>query len=72
VSFTWFYAAPTIHLAVLAEADARLETAGPAGLPVDGVRFIANAAGGLLPVLAEKLQKTFRATILTSYGMTEW
>jgi hypothetical protein len=36
------------------------------------VRFIANAAGGLLPVLAENLKSTFQATILTSYGMTEW
>ena len=39
---------------------------------VASVRFIANAAGGLLPVLAENLRSTFRATILTSYGMTEW
>jgi acyl-coenzyme A synthetase/AMP-(fatty) acid ligase len=40
-------------------------------LPVDNIRFIANAAGGLLPVLAQTLKDTFQATILTSYGMTE-
>jgi len=36
------------------------------------MRFIANAAGGLLPLLAQQLQNTFHCTILTSYGMTEW
>lgn len=42
-------------------------------LPVASVRFIANAAGGLLPVLANALRDTFfNATILTGYGMTEW
>jgi acyl-CoA synthetase (AMP-forming)/AMP-acid ligase II len=67
--FTWYYAAPTMHHAVLQEASRRQITSS---LPVDSVRFVANAAGGLLPVLAESLQKTFKATILTSYGMTEW
>lgn len=45
----------------------------PRPLPVGDVRYIANAAGGLLPVLAEALRDTFTsAVILTSYGMTEW
>ena len=40
---------------------------------MEDVRYVANAAGGLLPVLAEALRNTFRfAAILTSYGMTEW
>ena len=39
---------------------------------ITAIRYIANAAGGLLPVLAESLKKTFhKAVILTSYGMTE-
>ncbi len=33
-------------------------------------RLICNAAGGLLPVLAEELKNTFGATILPSYGST--
>ena len=33
--------------------------------------MIANAAGGLLPSLAEKLRETFQANVLPSYGMTE-
>jgi hypothetical protein len=35
------------------------------------IRMICNAAGGLLPTLAEELRDTFGgATILPSYGMT--
>jgi acyl-CoA synthetase (AMP-forming)/AMP-acid ligase II len=49
---TWYYAAPTMHHAILMEADKREKP-----LPVDSVRFIANAAGGLLPVLATSLRK---------------
>ena len=65
---TWYYASPTMHHAILMEAEIR-----PTPLPVSSIRFIANAAGGLLPVLARKLKDTFyRAVILTSYGMTEW
>jgi acyl-CoA synthetase (AMP-forming)/AMP-acid ligase II len=65
---TWYYAAPTMHHAILSEGDRRDKP-----LPVKTVRFIANAAGGLLPVLADALKATFyNATILTSYGMTEW
>jgi len=63
---TWYYAAPTMHHAILMEAERR-----PRPLPVTSVRFIANAAGGLLPVLADALRRTFDAVILTSYGMTE-
>ncbi len=64
---TWYYAAPTMHNAILQEAESRA-----APLLVETIRFIANAAGGLLPSLAKRLQETFQATILTSYGMTEW
>ncbi|RYG69936.1 hypothetical protein EON64_01430, partial [archaeon] len=64
---TWYYAAPTMHHAILSEGERR-----PKPLPVQSIRYIANAAGGLLPVLAAALRDTFQATILTSYGMTEW
>eukprot|EP01031_Cornospumella_fuschlensis_P038872 gene38872-47283_t len=63
---TWYYAAPTMHHAILSEGERR-----PKPLPVQSIRYIANAAGGLLPVLAAALRDTFHATILTSYGMTE-
>lgn len=63
---TWYYAAPTMHHALLQQVEGRDDP-----LPVDNIRFIANAAGALLPSLAEALRDTFQALILTSYGMTE-
>jgi hypothetical protein len=61
-----YYAAPTIHHAIL--------TSQPAGIIPSRdlrMRMIANAAGGLLPSLAVSLKSTFEAVILPSYGMTE-
>ncbi|KAJ7607839.1 acetyl-CoA synthetase-like protein [Mycena polygramma] len=61
-----YYAAPTIHHAIL--------TSQPAGIVPQRdlrIRMIANAAGGLLPSLAVSLKSTFEAVILPSYGMTE-
>jgi acyl-CoA synthetase (AMP-forming)/AMP-acid ligase II len=66
---TWYYAAPTMHHAILLEAESSTRSKP---LPVSTVRFLANAAGALLPVLANSLRDTFQAVILTSYGMTEW
>ncbi|KAF4611312.1 hypothetical protein D9613_007197 [Agrocybe pediades] len=63
---TWYYAAPTVHQAILASK--------PEGvLPSKdlSIRLICNAAGGLLPSLASQLRNEFFATILPSYGMTE-
>ncbi|KAJ6577678.1 hypothetical protein B0H19DRAFT_1218202 [Mycena capillaripes] len=63
---TWYYAAPTMHHAILASKPASLVAAMNLS-----IRMIANAAGGLLPGLAVELRKTFQAVILPSYGMTE-
>ncbi|KAJ6485740.1 acetyl-CoA synthetase-like protein [Mycena sanguinolenta] len=66
---TWYYAAPTIHHAILASLppSSRLVPARDLRL-----RMIANAAGGLLPSLAVRLRDTFAgAVVLPSYGMTE-
>ncbi|KAF7975487.1 hypothetical protein HWV62_9401 [Athelia sp. TMB] len=64
---TWYYAAPTLHHAILGSQ--------PEGvLPARDlrIRMICNAAGGLLPSLAVDLRDTFGgAAILPSYGMTE-
>lgn len=66
---TWYYAAPTMHHAILLQAEQRRST--NSDLSTSSIRFIANAAGGLLPVLALGLKATFKCLILTSYGMTE-
>jgi acyl-CoA synthetase (AMP-forming)/AMP-acid ligase II/acetyltransferase-like isoleucine patch superfamily enzyme len=88
-SFTWYYAAPTMHQVILGNipapsADCDEDPLGSPGVqfPVttffktcDGgrrhLRMIANAAGGLLPSLAQELRATFGANVLPSYGMTE-
>jgi acyl-CoA synthetase (AMP-forming)/AMP-acid ligase II len=70
-AFTWYYAGPTMHQMLATEARNQprqvQEAAG------DGsVRMLANAAGGLLPSLAEELKTLFGdATIFPGYGMTE-
>ncbi|KAJ6486574.1 acetyl-CoA synthetase-like protein [Mycena vulgaris] len=63
---TWYYAAPTIHHAILASKPESIVPSRDLR-----IRMICNAAGGLLPSLAVELQSTFRAAILPSYGMTE-
>lgn len=64
---TWYYAAPTMHHAILASM--------PEGMTPSRdlkVKMICNAAGGLLPSLAVQLQETFGGcAVLPSYGMTE-
>jgi acyl-CoA synthetase (AMP-forming)/AMP-acid ligase II len=65
IGATWYYAAPTMHHAILA---ARPDAVFP---PRDTrIRMICNAAGGLLPTLATELKETFGgAIVLPSYGM---
>lgn len=63
---TWYYASPSMHMAILAESNNRLDARDRSQL-----RLICNAAGGLLPALASRLKETFGCAILPSYGMTE-
>lgn len=63
---TWYYASPTMHQMILAEANNR-----PEALAKSKLRLICNAAGGLLPSLACNLRDTFDCVVLPSYGMTE-
>lgn len=63
---TWYYASPSMHLAILAEGEVRPESVSRCRL-----RLVCNAAGGLLPSLAIQLKSVFKGTVLPSYGMTE-
>ncbi|KAH9848993.1 acetyl-CoA synthetase-like protein [Lenzites betulinus] len=63
---TWYYAAPTMHHAILGSRPSHIKPSTDTR-----IRMIANAAGGLLPSLAQELKDTFGAVILPSYGMTE-
>lgn len=63
---TWYYATPTMHQMILAEAQHRPET-----VRKSAIKFICNAGAGLPPTLAVQLRDTFHCVILPSYGMTE-
>ena len=61
---TWYYGAPTMHLLVI---NSVLDM--PGGAPETKIRFVANAAGPLLPSVGIQLRKAFPgAAVLTSYG----
>jgi acyl-CoA synthetase (AMP-forming)/AMP-acid ligase II/acetyltransferase-like isoleucine patch superfamily enzyme/acyl carrier protein len=63
---TWYYATPTMHQMILAEAEHR-----PDAVKQSTIQFICNAGGGLPPTLAVQLHNTFQCAVLPSYGMTE-
>ncbi|KAF9254935.1 acetyl-CoA synthetase-like protein [Marasmius fiardii PR-910] len=63
---TWYYAAPTIHNAILSSQPGEIQPSKSLR-----IRMICNAAGGLLPSLASELRDRFGAIVLPSYGMTE-
>lgn len=63
---TWYYASPSMHTVILAQATERLSS-----LKRSRIRLVCNAAGGLLPSLARQLRDTFNCVVLPSYGMTE-
>ncbi|KAJ3381630.1 hypothetical protein HDU84_004975 [Entophlyctis sp. JEL0112] len=80
---TWFYAVPTMHMAILERGCALLdESRRAAGTTVSAygsnaglhtsIRMIANAGGGLPHTLAMRLRQMFSGcVVLPSYGMTE-
>eukprot|EP00536_Pseudo-nitzschia_multiseries_P004625 jgi/Psemu1/253765/estExt_Genewise1Plus.C_780027 len=82
-TFSWYYAAPTMHQVILAnlprieDDEEQSNVTSPSAFTKTGeggkrhLRMIANAAGGLLPSLANELRNTFGANVLPSYGMTE-
>lgn len=73
--FTWYYAAPTMHQVLLETMPGAVDHARKLHRCTQikpRLRMIANAAGGLLPSLAEELRRAFGgANVLPSYGMTE-
>lgn len=58
--FTWYYAAPTMHQLILqtGKLEGHLD-----GQKQHKLRMIANAAGGLLPSLAEEMREVFDANV---------
>jgi AMP-binding enzyme len=74
-AFTWYYAAPTMHQLILqtgksdgyiknsSNGVASSSSTSPPTTTKYSLRMIANAAGGLLPSLAEELKQTFHANV---------
>ncbi|KAI1421321.1 acetyl-CoA synthetase-like protein [Xylaria sp. FL1777] len=59
---TWYYASPTMHSMILGERSNRVDA-----LEKSQIRLVCNAAGGLLPALAEQIRDTFQCVVLPSY-----
>ncbi len=63
---TWYSAVPTMHQMLLARADRNQEI-----IKANPFRFIRSSSAPLPPVIMERLEQTFGAPVLESYGMTE-
>ncbi len=63
---TWYTAVPTMHQAVLAHADQNRSILDQVHL-----RFIRSSSAALAPAVMRKLEQTFNAPVIESYGMTE-
>ncbi|RAK93782.1 acetyl-CoA synthetase-like protein [Aspergillus costaricaensis CBS 115574] len=63
---TWYYAAPTMHEMIVAEAAQRVES-----IRKSTIATICNGAAALPPNLAQQLGDIFQCSLSLSYGMTE-
>lgn len=63
---TWYSAVPTMHQMLLGRADRNRDT-----IDAHRFRFIRSSSAPLPPVVLERLEVTFQAPVLESYGMTE-
>jgi oxalate---CoA ligase len=63
---TWYTAVPTMHQAILSRAERNVEIVGRSRL-----RLIRSSSSSLPPQVMAELEKTFKAPVIESYGMTE-
>ena len=62
-AFTWYYAAPTMHQLILQQGRDDGHVCEITGACPYKLRMIANAAGGLLPSLAQEMMRAFDANV---------
>lgn len=63
---TWYTAVPTMHQAVLTQAERN-----QAILDQTHIRFIRSSSAALPPAVLRRLEQVFRTPVIESYGMTE-
>lgn len=63
---TWYSAVPTMHQMLLARAERNSDV-----IRANPFRFIRSSSAPLPPIVMERLEATFGAPVLESYGMTE-
>lgn len=63
---TWYTAVPTMHQAILARSPNNADV-----IQASRLRFVRSSSSALPPVVIEKLEATFDAPVIESYGMTE-
>ena len=63
---TWYSAVPTMHQLLLTRAERNADA-----IAASPLRFIRSSSAPLPPVVLERLEATFGAPVLESYGMTE-
>jgi acyl-CoA synthetase (AMP-forming)/AMP-acid ligase II/thioesterase domain-containing protein len=62
---TWYSAVPTVHQAILAQAESRQQALAAA------LRFIRSSSASLPPPVIAGLERAFDCPVIESYGMTE-
>ena len=68
---SWFTAVPTIHKVLLANAARDFRPSAFASGAVPELRFIRSGSAALPPDFLAKIEASFRAPLIESYGMTE-
>ena len=63
---TWYTAVPTIHQAILAQAQTSSQP-----IPTNILRFLRSSSASLAPTIMADLEQCFRVPVIEAYGMTE-
>ncbi|MFT3774602.1 MAG: non-ribosomal peptide synthetase [Minicystis sp.] len=63
---TWYTAVPTLHQAILVHSKSRAHV-----IERGALRFVRSSSARLPTPVLEELERTFRAPVIESYGMTE-
>ncbi len=63
---TWYSAVPTMHAAILGQAEGHEEV-----INRNPLRFIRSSSAALPPAMMQELERVFHTPVIEAYGMTE-